>query len=476
MNLKILLIFLFCIANTTFGQSKKLSNPLLEKSLKKDSITAEFTELYNLINIIHPGQYMFCSKKEFEQTYLNLKKSIKTDISPIEYYKITATLLAKIKDGHTTTDRNKIISQLKERLVFPFSIYKIKNNFYLDKSTLENKNYTGLQILKINGKNIASIVYDIQKYIHLEGHNESGLNFRFRNFPFYYFIYNPSENFEIEYVDSQNHHQKVEIKGLTYGDFNKNTNENIEHLTTEINSLNIGILKFHSFENGYNEADRKIAERQLDVFFSKLDSLKIRNLVIDLRDNSGGAAEIANYLFSYLTSKPYNYFDYVGAKYRSVKDWKHYAQYPNNIEEINLNETNSINGLNCYTNGNWWFDKQFNKSNFYKGNISVLINGGCFSTTGHLLALLREYKIGKFYGEYSQGSNYSNAGGQAFILPYSKTVVWIPTFQYKMRTPNFQYDPNGIKPDVYVPIEPDDLKTKFDRQMGFVLKQIEENK
>jgi hypothetical protein len=45
-----------------------------------------------------------------------------------------------------------------------------------------------------------------------------------------------------------------------------------------------------------------------------------------------------------------------------------------------------------------------------------------------------------------------------------------------MRTPNFQYDPNGIKPDVYVPIEPDDLKTKFDRQMGFVLKQIEENK
>jgi hypothetical protein len=28
------------------------------------------------------------------------------------------------------------------------------------------------------------------------------------------------------------------------------------------------------------------------------------------------------------------------------------------------------------------------------------------------------------------------------LLPYhSKTLVWIPTFQYKMKTPNFRNDP-----------------------------------
>jgi C-terminal processing protease CtpA/Prc len=35
----------------------------------------------------------------------------------------------------------------------------------------------------------------------------------------------------------------------------------------------------------------------LDAFFAKVDSLKIKNLVIDLRDNGGGAAEIANTYF-----------------------------------------------------------------------------------------------------------------------------------------------------------------------------------
>ncbi|MEZ0007574.1 C-terminal processing protease CtpA/Prc [Flavobacterium sp. 28YEA47A] len=478
MNLKIFLALLFFTINFAYGQKTELKKPgLLEKTLKKDSIIAEFTELYNLTNTIHPGQFMFCSKKEFDKTYLSLKSTIKTDLSLVEYYKLTATLMAKIKDGHTAVDRGQIVALLNDRLVFPFSIYKIKDNYYLDKSSQENKEYAGLRILKINGKDINSVVNEIKQYIHLEGRNETGLNTRFSNFPFYYFIYNQTEKFEIEYVDSNNHKQKDTFKGMSFKTYTNNISEKTEPLTTEFRTTDLAILKFRSFENGYNETDRKIAEKQLDRFFTQLDSLKTENLIIDLRDNGGGSADIANYLFSYLTSAPYYYFDYMGAKYKSVKEWKHYAQYPDNIEEINLNETKLKNGLNCYTETDsadyWWFELQQNKVNFYKGKISVLINGGCFSTAGHFLALMREHKIGKFYGEYSQGSNYSNSGGQAFILPYSKTLVWIPTFQYKMRTPHFINDPKGIKPDVEIQIQPNDLRTKFDRQIDFVIKQYQ---
>lgn len=477
MNLKLLIPILTLTINFVFAQKTEVKNFLSDKTLKKDSIIDEFAELYDLTNTIHPGQFMFCSKNDFDRTYLSLKKDIKTDLSIVEYYKITATLMAKIKDGHTAVDRTQIIDLLKDRLVFPFSIYKIKNDFYFDKSTTENKNYVGLKILAINGKEINSIVKEIKKYLHLEGRNETGLNTRFKNFPFYYFIFNQTDRFEIEYLDDNNHKQRKLFKGITFETHTKNISEKIELLTAEFKTNNLAILKFHSFENGYNENDRKLAEKQLDQFFTRLDSLKTKNLIIDVRDNGGGAPEIASYFFSYLTDKPFYYFDYVGAKYNTVKEWKHFAQYPENIEEINLSETKQQKGLNCYTATDstdyWWFEQQQNKPNYYKGKISVLINGGCFSTTGHLLALMREYKIGKFYGEYSQGSNYSNSGGQAFVLPYSKTLVWIPTFQYKMRTPDFVYDPKGIKPDVEIQIKHNDLKTRFDRQMDFVIKQIE---
>lgn len=480
MNFRLLLTFLLFTINFSFAQKIEVKSALLDETLKKDSVIAEFTELYKLTNTIHPGQFMFSSKNEFDNNFLKLKKSINSDLSIVEYYKLTATLMANIKDGHTAVDRTQIISLLNQRLVFPFSIYKIKNNYYFDKSTEENKNYTGLKILKINGKDINSVMFEIQKYIHLEGRNETGLNTRLKNFPFYYFIYNQTEHFSVEYLDINNQKRTTKLKGISFDNFTKIFNEHIEPLSTEFRDNKTAILKFHSFENGYTETDRKIAETQLDRFFMKLDSLKTNNLIIDLRDNGGGAPEIANYLFSYLVDKPYYYFDYVGAKFNSVKEWKYFAQYPTNIEEINIAETTLKNGLHCYTETDsldyWWFEKQENKPNYYKGNIKVLINGGCFSTTGHFLSLMREYKIGTFYGEYSQGSNYSNSGGQAFILPYSKTLVWIPTFQYKMRTPHFEIDPKGIKPDVEIPIEPKDLKTNFDRQMSFVLKQIEQNK
>ncbi|MGL6129557.1 MAG: S41 family peptidase, partial [Chryseobacterium artocarpi] len=185
-NVKKVLPLLLFTANFALGQNTALKNlGLLDKSLKKDSVIAEFTELYNLTNTIHPGQFMVCSKNEFDKTYLSLKNSIKTDLSLIEYYKLTASLMAKIKDGHTAVDRGRIIGLLNDRLVFPFSIYKIKDKYYFNKSSQENKEYTGLRILKINGKDINAVVNEMKQYIHLEGRNETGLNVRFSNFPFY---------------------------------------------------------------------------------------------------------------------------------------------------------------------------------------------------------------------------------------------------------------------------------------------------
>ena len=195
---RLIIYFLLFTINFAFGQTIEVKNLLLDKTLKKDSVLAEFTELYNLTNTIHPGQFMFCTKNEFDKTYFNLKNSIKSDLSVVEYYKLTATLMAKIKDGHTTVDRTQIIKLLNDRLVFPFSVYKINNNYYLYKSTSENNEYVGLQIVKINGKKINSIVKEIRKFTHLEGKNETGLNTRFNNFPFYYFIFNQTDKFQIE--------------------------------------------------------------------------------------------------------------------------------------------------------------------------------------------------------------------------------------------------------------------------------------
>lgn len=475
-KLRFIIPFVVMTLNS-FCQNSNMTKPVLIKSLNKDSLQHEFKTLYNLINTIHPGENMFISKKDFDNCYDSLLNSINDDLSILEYFKKTSYLLAKIKDGHTATDKSKISELIQNELTFPFSIYKIKNKYYISKTTTAYKHLIGSELISINGDSLNKIFNTIKNHIHIEGLNETGFNSKLKNFPFYYFLYNQSFSFNIEYSDSkQKSIKKTAIKGVKYSEFSKILKEQTEPLSFKIIKNDIAILKLHSFENGYIEKDRILAEKQISTFFNKIDSSKIPNLIIDLRGNSGGAPEISNFVFSYLINKPYYYFDYIGVKYNTVNNWKYLAQYPNNIEEINMNDTKPINNLNCYLETDsldyWWFEKQQNKSNYYKGKISVLLNGECFSTTGHFLSLLRNYNIGKFYGEYSQGSNYSNSGLQAFILPYSKTMVWIPFLQFKMKTPNFIYDSKGIKPDVELEINPIDLKTNNDSQINWIINQI----
>ena len=45
-----------------------------------------------------------------------------------------------------------------------------------------------------------------------------------------------------------------------------------------------------------------------------------------------------------------------------------------------------------------------------------------------------------------------------------------------MRTPHFINDPKGIKPDVELQTQPNDLRSRFDRQMDFAIKQVEMQK
>jgi hypothetical protein len=82
---------------------------------------------------------------------------------------------------------------------------------------------------------------------------------------------------------------------------------------------------------------------------------------------------------------------------------------------------------------------QGNKNSF-DGNCYVLINGGCLSTTGHLISLLKYHKKAVFIGEEPGSWFYCNDFSKQVKLPNTQIEVNIPqsTFQtavsgYKVR-------------------------------------------
>ncbi|HET6245342.1 MAG: peptidase S41 [Bacteroidetes bacterium] len=469
---------LFFIASVSLGQNiYPTENPLFIKTLEKDSIINELGILYDLLNTIHPGQFMHTEKAVFDNCYDSLRKSIQTDLTTIEYYCKTSLLLSKIKDGHTWVENSTIKKQLQNELVFPFSVYKASDKFIISKSGTEEYNsFIGKTILKINDKSISEIVSKVKPYISLEGENETGMNYTFQLFPFYYFFIDSSNTFKLDYLDSIGNNATTVLKGIEYREFTKNTRRIVEPIHQEFKEGKIAILTVNTFYIGDFEYYKINYKKYIDDFFKKVEKLKISSLIIDVRGNSGGSAEVSNYLFSYLTDKPYYYFEYVGKKYKKTAEWKFYSTSPQYINDVDTATTKFINNLHCEVETDkknyWWFEKQKGKRKYHKGEIITLIDGGCFSTTGHFVSLLKDNQIGKLYGECTQGSYYSNDGGHMFQLPYSKLLVRIPTAQFKMRMPNFQYNPKGICPDLEINKKPDDFKTKYDRQLDSVIEQL----
>jgi hypothetical protein len=465
-----LLFFLFPFFAA--GQpSSAINKDIFQPTLNKDSVLREFAIVYDLLNTVHPGEFMHCNKTSLDRCFDSLSRSIQTDLSPAAYYLKISCLLSKVKDRHTFMNNAVIKEGMQTALVFPFSIYKINDQYIVNKSgEPEYAYHIGKTISRINGKTMSAIVSTLTPYFSIEGNNETNINTYLQLFPFFYGLTDTAHVFTVTFKDSLGTEIKKTINGISFQTFQRNTRKIVGPIQHEFKRNNLAILTVNTFLTDYFEQKNINYKKNIDEFFERVAELKITNIIIDVRNNPGGSPEISNYLFSYLSNKPYYYFEYMGKKYKKAGSWKNFCTTPDRLDKMDAIATQPLNNLFCQTEKTkpteWWFKQQHGKKNYFKGNVITLIDGGCFSTTGHFIALLKTNHIGKLYGECSQGSFYSNDGGNWFTLPYSNYTLRIPTAQFKMRMPDFNYDPKGICPDKEITKQPEDFIIGYDRVLN----------
>lgn len=142
---------------------------------------------------------------------------------------------------------------------------------------------------------------------------------------------------------------------------------------------------------------------QLDSIFRDLKTKNIQNLIIDLRDNSGGHPIFAAQLFSYLTDREFIYFK----RNEEVKDFEP------------LYNTMQPNKLN------------------FNGNVYVFINGGCLSTTGHLISLIKFHTNAIFVGEEPGSTFRCNDFSIQMALPKTGILVNVPRTTFETSVSGF---------------------------------------
>jgi hypothetical protein len=435
-----LLLFVNCI----FGQPKSYS-PDLTYSANKLKDDLRYIE--KKLQITHPALYRYSTKSSLAALFDSLEHAIVRPMKEREFLSILTLLNSKIKDGHTMflpSNAAMEYDNIRSRF-FPFSVVYIAGKLYvIENCSSDSTILPGDEILNINGASTPTVMLQLLTRQIRDGNNLTYPEWILDHYfaAYYSFAFGLPDQFFLELKNASGELHKSLVIALTkdsirvfrqirYTDRYSQTVKGQGITFEEKDNGKTAILTIKSFDPDLLQSLYKQDYKHImDSLFTQLRRFQTRNLILDLRDNQGGDFRPARYLLSYLITNPSRFL--VGGK-----------------------ESRLIQP----------------KNNRFTGKVIVLINGGSFSATAIVIAILDRDERGILVGEETGGNKYIISGNPLeMVLPRSKIRAFISTNTYRIIAgPN---NGHGVLPTYPVHLSIADILQRNDTSMVLALKLI----
>lgn len=467
---------LLILLTTNLIAQENQFNP--DKKYHPDSLKRWTKSVMSGISEKHPGFYRYTSKDEFDNLIDSTSLTINDSLTELDYYKKMKPLFAHIGCLHTGISLSK-----DYQLYLDNNSTLIPIEIFIDsaKNVLITKNYdtnqdiqVGSEVVSINNKPISDILNELLKAIPSDGFNQTEktllLNHRFSFW--YQTIIEVTQTFMIE-VKTNGVNKTYKLNGVS-----KNVFPSLKSLESnfkkplEFETVNsVGILKVHSFANSTIKDNGQKFKKYIKATFKQIKSNEIKNLIIDLRYNTGGTDGNAAYLASYFFDSLFRYWDRI------------------EVTEAIAKEIRGLNRLfykkpkkfgDSYQWRKTWLTKEFDyyetqkpaKNNF-RGKTYLLTNGLCLSSCSDFVAILSHNKKALVIGQESGGGFQGNTSGMMpnATIPTGLQVT-VPLQRYTNAVDLRKNFGRGTIPDFEISPTFDNWVSKKDVEMEFVLRLI----
>lgn len=383
-----------------------------EKTFELAALQKDFETFKSCVDYFHP--MLYADRPAVTALMTEKYAAIEDGMTALEFYRLVAPIVSQLRCGHTYLglSESDYAAFIETEKFLPFNVYWQSGKALVRENALAPELPIGAEILSINNVPIADVVTGIFENFGADGTNETlkirNLNAAFR---YHYAIDNPSlQQTQITYMDVNDQKQKeMTVMTVSKSEVDAAGDAFWEQPWDSARANNsrfekdYAVLQMVSF---YPEGGDTVASYNafIDTFFAQVKEKNIENIILDVRNNFGGDPNVAAHLLSYLEKEPVPYF-------LAEKSFS----YPSLCNPIPV------------------------AAQPYTGKLYVLINGNCFSTTGHLLALLKYHKIGTMIGEES--------GGSFACSDSSKSIELKNTgLQFRYSTKVYQVDVTGLTP------------------------------
>ncbi len=419
-------------------KKKETPSELFTKVYSAQSYKEDLDDLSRKLIKTHPGVFKFTSTKEFLKT-VEEKKALITDQTTYANFRwYCSEIIANVNCSHTGMGNfNPENAMLPAPLRFPLQTVLIDGLLYVT-DPLSNKDLVAEkeEIIRINGIPVEELINDIYKHISSQGLIKTTKRLHFNKwstgliayslgFPEKYTIAIKGKKEPITLLEAQSHNDPVKNSAIVGCG---------EPLCLEFIDKETAVLSIYSFNFYRWNIYEKFVEF-MDKSFLEIKEKQIKNLVIDVRENGGGAPEASIYLLQHLVNSPFTYFP--------------------NREDINGG------GI------------RMPKDNAFKGSQYYLIDGHGNSTTGHFMAMVKDLKLGTIVGEELGSNQFCTAGQTIFKLKNTRLEFYTANNQNRVSVTSLP-DETGILPDHEVKQSIDDYVNKKDVVKDYVIDLIGE--
>jgi hypothetical protein len=454
----------------------------LDRKIEPEMLIADFRLARQALEEAHSGIYRYTPKKELDRVFEQAEKSLTGPMTMLEFYRILAPVVAAVKCGHTDVFLDRVVMNVirTKTPLLPIRARILEGKVYVFRDfSGGSAALTGKEIRSINGVPSSKIVETMLGAARGDGDIQTSRmlqlgdwEFSIRLFtllglaaPYDVVVWDPKEKRET----------KVQLEGDTLARLQEASraqfpkdDQNPKTLAdlTFVEDGKIAVMKIHQFNQHIDDKRKKTLSDFYQESFDAMKASGTKTLIIDLRNNGGGADELGKQLLSYLLDKPFKYYDDLvinALEFRCTRD--RFWQTADEMERRPDGKYRMIKHPN-------WGRQEISQPSF-AGKVYILINGGSFSTTAEFLSHVRFHNRATFIGQESGGGYYGNTSGQGInlTLPNTKLSVRIPLVSYYLAVGGYEAPaaPRGVLPDHPISYSIEELLEEKDKELAKAL-------
>ncbi|WP_158638371.1 S41 family peptidase [Panacibacter ginsenosidivorans] len=453
----------------------------------------DFSLLKKILEANHPSLYWYTPKDSVDIYFNEVMQSINDSLTEIQFKNKVAWFISKIKCGHTSVRPSIAYSDYAiahKQPRFPLLI-KTWNDSLIFLGSL-NKQDTlfkrGTVITSIENYDNRTLLDSLFRFISTDGHGD---NFKSQavsfNFPLYYsFAFPLKDSFFVRYIDSGIEKQTYVQLNKPFIDISKSKKTPAAVTPPKPSRKQIKQIMLVSKRSMIFDSVNNLAYMRLATFsggnlrrffrqsFKELHENKLSNLVIDLRENSGGNINMSTLLTRYIKNKTFHTADTAAAISRSFS-YSRYIQ-PSFPYRMAMRFTTAKK-----KDGKFHF-KQLEQHNckpvkniHYDGNVFIIQGGYTFSAAAMFVLQLKGQQNVTVTGEETGGGDYGTSAVYLpdIVLPNSKVRVVLPLYRLVFNSNKIK-NGQGIAPDMYIPPSSVDISKGIDPKLQRVKELIQE--